>query len=458
MPTSQRTRWREPLLSFSSPPAGAELRAAAARLVARVLVERVAIDDVLGNAPPLAARDAPLLAVLVYGALRWHHRLEWQVAQLLTKPLKAEQVELAALLRVGLLQLQELRVPAHAAVSATVDAAAILGHRGAAGLVNAVLRRFQRERDALQSAAEQVPTARFSHPDWLVAAVRADWPAQWPAILDANNAAGPLWLRVNLARTTRAAYLDRLAAAGLAATAPDDVASAVCLTEAVPVEALPGFAAGDVSVQDVAAQRAADFLDLAPGQRVLDACAAPGGKTCHILEACPGLAEVWAVDRAKRLELVADNLRRLNLTARLVAGDAAAPETWWDGRPFDRILIDAPCSALGVIRRHPDIKVLRRPDDVARVVTLQQRMLRALWPLLAPGGRLVYATCTYLKCENDEQIAAFCAAEQGGDGAALVATTRQWLPGEAQGDGFYYAWLVKPRVLRSPSVPPHPHP
>jgi 16S rRNA (cytosine967-C5)-methyltransferase len=446
-------------LSFNSSPAGAELRAAAARLVARVLVERVPIDDVLGNAPPLAARDAPLLAVLVYGALRWHHRLEWQVAQLLTKPLKAEQVELAALLRVGLLQLQELRVPAHAAVSATVDAAAILGHRGAAGLVNAVLRRFQRERDALQSAADRVPTARFSHPDWLIAAARADWPDAWAAILDANNVAGPLWLRVNLARTTRAAYLERLAAAGLAATAPDDVASAVCLTEAMPVEALPGFAAGEVSVQDVAAQRAAGFLDLAPGQRVLDACAAPGGKTGHILEACPGLAEVWAVDRAKRLDLVADNLQRLNLTAKLIAGDAAAPEAWWDGRPFDRILIDAPCSALGVIRRHPDIKVLRRPDDVARVVPLQQRLLRALWPLLAPGGRLVYATCTFLKRENDEQIAAFCAAEQGGeDGAAVVATARQWLPGEALGDGFYYAWLVKPRVLRSPSVPPHPHP
>jgi 16S rRNA (cytosine967-C5)-methyltransferase len=289
--------------------------------------------------------------------------------------------------------------------------------------------------------------------------VRADWPAEWTAILDANNVAGPLWLRVNLARTTRAAYLERLAAAGIAATAADDVASAVCLTEAMPVEALPGFAAGEVSVQDVAAQRAAGFLDLAPGQRVLDACAAPGGKTGHILEACPGLAEVWAVDRAKRLDLVADNLRRLNLGAQLIAGDAAAPETWWDGRLFDRILVDAPCSALGVIRRHPDIKVLRRPEDVVRVVLLQQRMIRALWQLLAPGGRLVYATCTFLKRENDEQIAAFCAAQnQGGDGEAVVATTRQWLPGEAQGDGFYYAWLVKPRVLRSPSEPLHPLP
>jgi 16S rRNA (cytosine967-C5)-methyltransferase len=186
---------------------------------------------------------------------------------------------------------------------------------------------------------------------------------------------------------------------------------------------------------------------------VLDACAAPGGKTGHILESCAELADLWAVDRENRLPLVSENLARLGLTARLVAGDAAEPTTWWDGRPFDRILLDAPCSALGVIRRHPDIKVLRRPEDVARVVKLQQRLLRALWPLLAPGGRLVYATCTFLKCENDGQIAAFCAAESGAAGGAPgVATARQWLPGEAHGDGFYYAWVTKPHALRSPGV------
>lgn len=438
-------------------PAGAGTRAAAARVVARVLHERIALDDALAAAPHVAPRDAPLLAALVYGALRWHERLEWQAAQLLSKPIKKEQRELAALLRIGLLQLQELRVPAHAAVSATVDAVALLGHRGAAGLVNAVLRRYQRESAALQRAAEHVPTARFSHPAWLVDAVRADWPERWPAILDENNVPGPLWLRVNLRRTSRADYLAKLAAAGIAAMADDDVPTAVRLESPVPVEALPGFAAGEVSVQDVAAQRAAGYLDLAPGQRVLDACAAPGGKTGHILEACPELAEVWAVDRAARLELVAENLRRLEFTARLVAGDAAEPAQWWDGRPFDRILIDAPCSALGVIRRHPDIKALRRPLDVDRVVLLQQRMLAALWPLLAPGGRLVYATCTFLKRENDAQIASFVTGLSGADtGEEIVATTRQWLPGEAQGDGFYYAWLVKPHGLRSPSVPPGP--
>jgi 16S rRNA (cytosine967-C5)-methyltransferase len=355
--------------------------------------------------------------------------------------------------------LQELRIPPHAAVSSTVDAAALLGHRAAAGLVNAVLRRFQREREPLARNLAQVPVARFSHPPWFIDAVRSDWPDAWTAILDANNEPAPMWLRVNQLRTSRAAYLERLEAAGIAAVAAEDVATAVRLLEPRSVEALPGFAAGEVSVQDLAAQHAATLLDLQPGQRVLDACAAPGGKTGHILEACPGLAEVWAVDRdATRLDKVADNLRRLELTAKLVAGDATTPTEWWDGRPFERILLDAPCSAVGVIRRHPDIKVLRRPQDVARVVTLQQQLLRALWPLLAPGGRFVYATCTVLKRENDEQIAAFRSAEAAIDPApAATESSLRLLPGEAQGDGFYYAWLLKPHLLRAPSVsPPQP--
>jgi len=442
-------------LSPNAPAAGAAVRAAAARLVAHVLEARVAVDDILdgADADGIAARDRPLLAALVFGALRWHHRLEWQSLQLLTRPLKAEQAEIAALLRIGLLQLQELRIPPHAAVSATVDAAALLGHRAATGLVNAVLRRFQREHEQLARAIDAVPPARFSHPQWLIDAVRGDWPDVWPEILDANNAPAPMWLRVNARRTSRAAYLEKLQAAGIAAVAAADVPTAVCLTTPLSVEDLPGFAAGEVSVQDVAAQRAAELLDLHPGQRVLDACAAPGGKTGHILETCAELAEVWAIDwDAARLERVADNLRRLDLVATLRAGDATSPADWWDGRPFDRILLDAPCSALGVIRRHPDIKVLRRPQDVARAVKLQGQMLRALWPLLVPGGRLLYVTCTVLKRENDEQIAAFRAAEPDAAVERCAGATRQTLPGEAQGDGFYYAWLVKPHAARAPSV------
>jgi 16S rRNA (cytosine967-C5)-methyltransferase len=334
-----------------------------------------------------------------------------------------------------------------------VDAAALLGAPGAAGLVNAVLRRFQRERAVLEYAAADVPEARFSHPRWLFDAVRRDWTDRFASVLDENNLPGPLWLRINARRTTREAFLLRLAAAGIAAHANEEVPTAVRLEVPMAVDAIPGFAAGEVSVQDIAAQRAPGFLDLSPGQRVLDACAAPGGKTAHILETCPELAEVWAIDREPRLPLVANTLARLGLAAHLVAGDAAEPASWWDGRPFDRILLDAPCSALGVIRRHPDIKVLRRPEDVARVVKLQQRLLRALWPLLAPGGRLVYATCTFLKCENDEQIAAFGAAQTDVPSPApSVVATRQWLPGEARGDGFYYAWMIKPHVVRSPGV------
>jgi 16S rRNA (cytosine967-C5)-methyltransferase len=435
-------------------PAGAEVRAAAARIVARVVEHRVAPDELL-PAPQVAARDQPLLAALVLGALRWHFRLEWQVGRLLKRPLEREQTTLAALLRVGLLQLQELRVPEHAAVSATVDATGSLGVSSARGLVNAVLRRFQRERKHLEQAALNEPEARFAHPRWLIDAIRADYPRDWQAVLDANNAAPPMWLRVNLLRTTRADYLDKLAAAGLGAVAAADVESAVRLERPVAVDVLPGFAAGEVSVQDLSAQRAPQWLDVAPGQRVLDACAAPGGKTGHLLEAAGGRCEMWAVDRdATRLKRVRENLERLGLAAKLVTGDATAPATWWDGTPFDRIFIDAPCSATGVIRRHPDIKLKRRPADVDRAVALQDRLLRALWPLLGANGRLVYATCSVLKRENDDQIAGFRAGEPTIGPASTVAS-QQLLPEEAGGDGFYYACLPKLPVLRMPNgLPP----
>jgi 16S rRNA (cytosine967-C5)-methyltransferase len=270
-------------------------------------------------------------------------------------------------------------------------------------------------------------------------------------MLDANNAPPPMWLRVNLARTSRADYLGKLQAAGLSAESSPDVESAVRLAQPVGVDLLPGFAAGEVSVQDLSAQRAPQWLDVGAGQRVLDACAAPGGKTGHLLEQTRGQCDLWAVDRdGARIERVRENLTRLGLTATLVTGDATTPEAWWDGKPFDRILVDAPCSATGVVRRHPDIKVLRRPADVDRAVALQGRILRALWPLLAPGGRLVYATCSVLKRENDDQITAFRAAEPKIDAAEGVAA-QQLLPDETGGDGFYYACLRKPHVLRTPN-------
>ncbi|HEX6997516.1 MAG TPA: 16S rRNA (cytosine(967)-C(5))-methyltransferase RsmB [Gammaproteobacteria bacterium] len=427
--------------------AGAAVRAGAAAILARVLRGRTTPEAAFAAETRFGERDAALLKALVLGALRWHHRLDWQLGQLLDRPLERDQEALAALLRSGLHQLQASRIPEHAAVSATVDAAGLLGLGRAKGLVNAVLRRFLRERAALDARMRDVPAALHSHPDWLIAALARDWPDEWRAVLDANNAAPPLWLRVNARKLDRDRYVAEHAA-GLELEPSREAPQAVRLLEPLPAERIPGFAAGLVSVQDAAAQLAAPLLDARPGQRVLDACAAPGGKACHVLETCPDLGELWALDvDAARLERVRDNLGRLGLTARLVRGDATEPAEWWDGRPFERILLDAPCSGTGVIRRHPDIKVLRTPRDVERATALQDRLLDALWPLLAPGGRLLYATCSALACENDARVAAFLARTPD----AVLGASRNVRPGQANMDGFYYACLdkqdVAPRAL-----------
>jgi 16S rRNA (cytosine967-C5)-methyltransferase len=363
----------------------------------------------------------------------------------LTRPLARSDVELAALLRVGLVQLEALRIPEHAAVSATVDACKLLGHAHAQGLVNAVLRRFLRERARLVAEGARNEEARYSHPAWLIDALRADWGVAAEKILEANNEPPPMWLRVNRRVTDPARYQRMLREQGIEARTGERAPSSILLTEPRPTSSIPGYADGTVSIQDAAAQLAAELLDLAPGQRVLDACAAPGGKTAHILESCSDLQCVIALDRdGERLERVRENLERLKLTATLIEADALASGEWWDGRPFDRILLDAPCSALGVIRRHPDIKVHRDASDVAAAVELQARMLDSLWPLLAPGGRLLYATCTVRKCENAEQIERFRARTP--DAVPLEPTPPeglQILPGEANMDGFYYACLGK---------------
>lgn len=424
---------------------GAEVRAAAALAVARV-ARGTTLDDALRELPPLSERDASLARSLAYGACRWHHRLEWQASQLLDRPLPARGVELGALLRVGLLQLDAMRIPDHAAVSATVDAARLVGAGRAKGLVNAILRRFLRERARLHEAMAGVPEALFSHPSWLIELIRSERPHDWRDVLDANNAPPPMWLRVNLARGTRERYIERLDAQGIAVErgalehAPR---GAVLLAEPLPMTRLPGWDDGDVSVQDAGAQGATERLTLAPGLRVLDACAAPGGKAAQMLEECPALGELVAVDRdADRLETARDALDRLSLRATFVRGDAAEPSAWWDGRPFDRILLDAPCSALGVIRRHPDIKLLRTAADIDRAAALQRRLLDALWPLLEPGGRLVYVTCTFVHRENGEQVERLLRAAPD---AALASEPAplQIRPGEANRDGFYYACIDK---------------
>lgn len=428
------------------------VRAVAAEVVSTVMTRKRQLDPVLATAAAtLEPEDRGLLAELCYGTLRYAPRLEWWLEQLMKRPLGKRAAKVHALLMVGLYQLAETRVPPHAAVAESVEAARSLGADWASGLVNAVLRRFQRERDTWLAELETAPESpRLAHPRWLLEALRRDWPEAVEDICRANNARAPMTLRVNTARGSVAAYGERLVQAGLKAEPHPHAPDAVVLAEPTDVAALPGFRDGDVSVQDAAAQLAADLLMPRPGTRVLDACAAPGGKTAHLLERMPEL-DLTAVDAdAGRLDRVAETLARLGLRANLTAADAAEPADWWDGRPFDAILLDAPCSATGVIRRHPDIKLLRTGRDVARVASLQARLLDALWPLLAPGGRLVYATCSVLADENGRQISGFI--QRTADAGALPLAVgwgspaghgRQILPGEAGMDGFFYTVLIK---------------
>ena len=387
---------------------------------------------------------------LAFGTARWQPRLDLLAAQLLQKPFKAADADVQALLLVGLYQLFYTRIPAHAAIGETVGCADKL-KPWAKGLLNAVLRRAQREGEALLADMERDPVVRTAHPRWLQKALKACWPQQWEAICAANNAHPPMILRVNRRHHSRDAYLALLTETGISASPCQYSRDGILLAEACDVRGLPGFAEGWVSVQDEAAQLAADLMELAPGQRVLDACCAPGGKTCHLLEAEAGLAEVVAIDtEAKRLARVRENLDRLQLDAQLIACDARDTASWWDGKPFQRILLDAPCSATGVIRRHPDIKLTRQADDIPALAALQGELLDALWPTLEVGGMLVYATCSSLPTENTEVIEAFLARTPGARELDLALEAglrqphgRQLLAQEGGHDGFYYAKLIK---------------
>ncbi len=332
----------------------------------------------------------------------------------------------------------------------------MLGQPRAAGFVNAILRRLQREQAELAERVDRDLAQRSAHPRWLVERLRRDWPEQHEQILAANNIQAPLWLRVNRLRTTVVAARERLIEAGLAVESHPLASQAVRVTPAVDVHALPGFDTGELSVQDPSAQLAVQLLGALAGERVLDACAAPGGKTCHLQECSDNGLHLLALDVADaRLERIHENLQRLGLKAVVRAGDAAEPAGWWDGSPFDRILLDVPCSATGVIRRHPDIKLLRRPGDIPALARRQRSLLEALWTLLRPGGRLLYTSCSVLKAENADVVSAFLAARS----EALDRTpdlTTGWppsaapdtpgyalLPGHMDGDGFYYACLDK---------------
>lgn len=442
-------------------PAGALTRAAAADAVDAVLSRQMRLDMALAAVTPdgIADRDRAQIQSLSFGALRWHHRNRFIIDTLLERPLRDRDRVIAALLSVGLFQLDDPEQPDYAAVSATVSAARLLGRARAAGLVNAALRRYQRERASLLAAAMQSAEARYSHPAWLIDCLVRDWPTHADAVLAANQQHPPLWIRVNRARTSVAAYAARLrSGAGIEATALAGVPGALRLASPVPASLLPGFADGDVTIQDAASQLAAPILAVQPGMRVLDACAAPGGKTGHLLECAGGELQLTAVEQsAERTGRLAETLARLRQRATLLTGDVLDPGSWWSGQPFERILLDAPCSATGVIRRHPDIKWLRRAADVVPLAARQRQMLEALWPLLAPGGRLLYATCSILRVENARVVEGFlreqpdarevpidlpgiAAASASGMGPGL-----QLLPGAADTDGFYYALMERRR-------------
>ncbi len=427
-------------------------RLAAARALASVLAGKASLGSSL---PPLLdrvdARDRGLAQDLAFGTARWQPRLALIAEKLLQKPFKAVDHDVEALLLVGLYQLFYTRIPPHAAIGETVACVDKLKKTSLKGLLNAVLRNAQRDGEAICASLDSDPVLHTAHPRWLQKALKAHWPEHWQAICAANNAHPPLILRVNRRLRSRDAYLAELTAAGIAASPCTYSRDGILLAQACDVTSLPGFAAGHVSVQDEAAQLAADLLQLAPGQRVLDACCAPGGKTCHLLEAEPKLAHVLGVDlEAKRLVRVRENLARLGLEAELIAADGRDLASWWDGQPFQRILLDAPCSATGVIRRHPDIKLTRQPDDIAALAKLQGELLDALWTTLEVGGILLYATCSVLPAENSDNIGAFLARTPGAreldiDGAFGLkqAHGRQLLPQPDGHDGFYYAKLIK---------------
>ena len=388
-----------------------------------------------------------------YGVLRWYFRLKIIADSLLYKPLKAREQDITALLLLGLYQLIYLNTPPHAAVSETVAAAQVLKKPWAKGLINQALQQFLREPARFLQKADVSIAGRFSHPQWLIDRLQKAWPEQWEAILTANNQQAPMFLRVNALQNTRDDYQQRLQQHAIAAAPVADLPQALILAHPHAVNDLPGFNEGCCSVQDLASQYVVGLLDLQPGLRILDACAAPGGKTAYILEAAPELAQLTALDQdPDRLERVQENIQRLKLRTRLqlFAADAAQPTAWWDGQLFDRILLDAPCSGTGVIRRHPDIKILRQAQDIAAYAQQQFVLLSALWPLLKPGGRLLYTTCSILPEENEQLISRFSQAHadvkiEPVDIQVGIAQTigRQLFPTLQSHDGFYYAILIK---------------
>jgi 16S rRNA (cytosine967-C5)-methyltransferase len=425
-------------------------RVAAARTLAHLLQHKGSLTRLLPAATSaVAPRDQPLVAELCYGVCRFYPRLQGLLDLLVKKPLKGKDADIRALLLVGLYQLQYTRIPDHAAISATVAATQQLNKEWARSLVNGVLRQYQRNAELLSQQLDEAEAS--AHPAWMLDKFKQQWPQRWSSLVDANNAAAPMTLRVNPRQSSRDNYLERLAQAGIGAQPCRFSPVGVTLESPCEVAALPGFGAGACSVQDEASQLAAPLLRPEDHSRILDCCCAPGGKTGHLLELMDGDSSLDAVEiDGERLQRVQQNLFRLSLEANLIQGDATTPDQWWRGEQYDAILLDAPCSASGVIRRHPDIKLLRNPGDISKLNRLQGQLLASLWPCLQPGGLLLYTTCSVFQEENDAVIGAFTTGIHDARALPLsppwgVATRwgRQLLPESGANDGFFYALIRK---------------
>ncbi|WP_066016044.1 16S rRNA (cytosine(967)-C(5))-methyltransferase RsmB [Endozoicomonas atrinae] len=429
------------------------------RQLAARAITRVTLGESLSCVLPqlqekLSKKDQPLLAELSYGTLRYYHRLDAWLKFLTEKPLKEKEQDIHNLILVGLYQLFFTRIPPHAAIGETVQATRTMGKAWARGLVNGILRNAQRRFEELNDLEERSPVCGWSHPKWLINTIKRAWPEDYQAILVGNNQPPPMTLRVNEQKIKPSRYLKKLLDDCIQAKQSKIAPQAITLSRPCSVDKLPLFQEGTVSVQDESAQLAATLIQAKPGDHILDACCAPGGKTCHLLELNPDIT-VDALDAdSTRLERVGENLQRLGLTANVLCGDATDPDSWFPGKQYDHILLDAPCSATGVIRRHPDIKLLRKSEDIDALAQLQQKILKAIWPLLKPGGTLLYATCSIMPQENHLQIEGFLSETPD---ARLLPIEGQWghntgfgkqlFPGNGgsmtSGDGFFYSLMAK---------------
>ena len=430
-------------------PARVDLRADTAWVIFQVLEQGKSSREALAMAQARHNKqDAAWLQEMAMGVFRHLPQLQIWLRELLEQPLKGSKKILEHVILLGFYQQAYSRVSDHAAVAATVNAAEVLGGKSLKGLINAILRNFQRQQLAAQ--ASDNPIIQSGLPKWLYKRLANAYPQEIESIVSGMNQPAPIWLRVNQQQCTHHHYCNALTDAGISFALSEQHPDAVILLDRTPITTLPGFAEGWFSVQDGAAQLAAPLLDAQPGERILDCCAAPGGKSAHILERSTALAELIALDsEASRLERMTENLNRLQLHANIVCADAAEVESWWDGKPFDRILLDAPCSATGVIRRHPDIRWLRKSADIEVLEALQYKILTNLWRTLKTGGTLLYATCSVLPVENKAQISRFLQEHSDAQllpihsGESIEQPGRQILPGEQQMDGFYYARLLK---------------